>query len=709
VPTRWARVSLCALVLSTVFLAAAVPAGATVRHESTTASAGSPGPALTLRAQTSWVTPTAPWFTLSLGVGSSAGPAANLHVQLTFYSRINDPTHMTQATNGASPGGAVLTHFDAPVAATTDGLGVVACAVILPTNSAEAPTPTPGTLGVCPPGAQTVSLHCQPDEGECGDVYPVSVALYRQGTSAPLARFTTFLTYQEPEYTSSISPTGGPLRVGVVLPVASRPSSALSAPSAGDRRGVESLIGQIFAYRGIAVTLAPDPLTVSDLALAGGAKGRLAVRQLSALASPADGDQLLSQPYVPVDLASLVGAGLVGEVGAHLVRGSQLLRLNGLHPTNGAWVATATQVTSANAADLATGLTTAHAGHLILNDSDLTPAGSNNLTFAQPFTLPLGHNAHVTAAGADSQVDALFTAHPTDPVLAANQLLANLEFIHFENAFETDPRGVIIAPPQFWKPPPGFLTVLLYGLTHNPALSPVNLNAFFAQVHKGDNKEPTTRHLKSGPSASPRGITTALAKRLEKARDDLASFTKASTAAGGRPAIFTGLSDQLLRTESRTFDQSERAAALGVYNHRFDGVVGQITLAAQQTITFTSRTAAIPVSVLSSAPFPVKVVVSLQSDKFTFPDGASRTVVLQRPTTPVRLQARSRTSGDHLPVAITLTTPDGQLVLAHTSLSVRSTSISVVGVALTVLAAFVLLVWWFRTWRRGRRSRPRAA
>jgi hypothetical protein len=60
-------------------------------------------------------------------------------------------------------------------------------------------------------------------------------------------------------------------------------------------------------------------------------------------------------------------------------------------------------------------------------------------------------------------------------------------------------------------------------------------------------------------------------------------------------------------------------------------------------------------------------------------------------------------------VQITLSTPDGGLVIARTSLSVRSTSISLVGVALTLLAALVLLVWWFRTWRRGRRARPRAA
>jgi hypothetical protein len=99
----------------------------------------------------------------------------------------------------------------------------------------------------------------------------------------------------------------------------------------------------------------------------------------------------------------------------------------------------------------------------------------------------------------------------------------------------------------------------------------------------------------------------------------------------------------------------------------------------------------------------------LDSDKFSFPDGASRQLVLDRPTTPVRIQAHSRTSGDRLPVGVTLTTPDGQLVIARAALTVHATSISLVGVVLTVLAALVFVFWWARTWRKGRRRGPRAA
>jgi hypothetical protein len=694
--------------MSTLLLSAALPTAAPAAivgsSQAATVRAGSAAPLLTLRAQTSWVTPATPWFTLSLGVGSSAGAAADLHVELTYYTRINDATHMAQATS-ATPDEGVLTHFDVPVTATAEGLGVISCAVVLPNSRAQAPAPTSGTLGVCPPDAPTVPLGCEPGTGGCGDVYPVTVGLYHQGDSSPLARFTTFLTYQEPGVSSSIG-RGGTLRVGLILPVTSRPSSVLAPPSATDRRAAESLIGQIWAYRGIALTLAPNPLTVSDLAVAKDGKGPLAVKELGALATPADGDQLLRQPFVPIDPASLAGRGLASEIGAQMVRGGDLLRLSGLHPTGGPWVATSSPISQANAGDLATGLTATRSSRLIVNDSELTSAGSSNLTFAQPFTLPLGRTTHVTAAGTDSQIDALFTADPRNPLLAANQLLANLEFVHFENAFKPDPRGVIIEPPQFWKPPPGFLTVLLYGLTHNPALTPVNLDQFFLQVHKGDNGEPATRHLKAGTSSTASGMTPGLARRLQTSRVDLTSL---SGAAGGRPAVFSTLSDLLLRTESQTFDHNQRVTALDAYTRQFDGVLGLVTLAIQGTITFTSRTAPIPVSVLSSAPFPIKVVLSLDSDKFTFPDGNSRILTLNRPTTPVRIQVRSRTSGDRLPVGVTLTTPDGQLVIARADLTVHSTSISLVGVALTVLAALVLLVWWGRTWRRNRRRRPRAA
>ena len=111
----------------------------------------------------------------------------------------------------------------------------------------------------------------------------------------------------------------------------------------------------------------------------------------------------------------------------------------------------------------------------------------------------MGHGRHVTAAAASSENrTALFTGDPGDPVLAANQMIAGLEFIHFENAYEADPRGVVVEPPASWRPSDALLTTLLAEMAGNPVLSPVTLSQFFTQVPKGGNEEPVSRHLQAG-------------------------------------------------------------------------------------------------------------------------------------------------------------------------------------------------------------------
>ena len=292
-------------------------------------------------------------------------------------------------------------------------------------------------------------------------------------------------------------------------------------------------------------------------------------------------------------------------------------------------------------------------------------------------------------------------------MLGAEQLLAGLSFVHFENAFLPVARGVVVVPPAGWIPSGPFLETLLDGLSGNPALGAVTLSQLFAQVPAGGgpgDREPAVRHLQAGPAG--RNITTSSAQRIALDREQLSSFTAAVT---GHPAQMTVLSDALLATEARGLSAAGRTAALNAYGRAFGATTGQITLATERTVTFTAQRAAIPVTVNSTAPYPVTVVVTLTSDKFTFPDGSTQTLTLNRPTTSVRVTAQARTSGDRLPIDVTLHTPDGQVLLAHTVLTVHSTAISFVGIALTALAGAVLLVWWVRTWRRSRRQRPRAA
>ena len=637
-------------------------------------------PPLALASQTPWVTPDAPWFNVAFAVGAAEAPASGLHVSLTFYSRLDDSSQLQQAIAGTPPTATLLRLSNIGVSAGGSGLTASTCVTVLPGAGAGAGAPATGP-GACAAGSPTLTLDCTPLTGRCGDVYPVGVSLLRQGSSAPLAHFTTFLTYQEP---SAIG-DGGKLRVGVVLPV-----------TAG---GATAMAGALANHRDVPTTLMVSPLTVGALQQLRGHEGLHALDQLAAL----DNAEVLDQSYVPVNLAALSEAGLAGEIGAQTSRGDDILRASGLKPTGGPWVDTASSFSQGDGSNLASGMQVAGSSQLVLSDGNLATGGLNNYTFAQPFTLDLGHGSTLLAAAANTTLSARFTAQPADPVLGAAQLLAALSFVHFENAFLAEPRGVVVSPPANWRPSGTFVDTLLAGLNGNPALSAVTLGQLFAQVPVGGNREPAVRRLQAGPAG--RGITRSAADRIALDRQQLGSF---SNAVNGHPAELTTLGDALLTTEARGLSPAGRSEALAAYGRAFDGETGKITLATERTVTFTARQAPIPITVLSSAPYPVHVIVTLNSDKFSFPDGNTRTLTLDRPTTSVRVTAQARTSGDRLPIDVTLHTPDGQLLLARTVLTVQSTAISFVGVALTVLAGAVLLAWWVRTWRRSRRLRPRA-
>ncbi len=608
-----------------------------------------------------------------------------MHVSLTFYGRLNNSSQLQQSIAAAPTSDVLLRVPDIAFSTVTGVSTATACVTVVPDEDATVPA---SGAGACPSGgggggsSSTLVLGCTPGTGICGDVYPVSVALERSGSSAPVARFTTFLTYQEP----SAVGTGGTLRVGVVVPL---------GPG-----GVTALAGPLSEHHDVATTLAVSPETVARIEQAHSRGGLHALAELAAL----DNAQVLEEPFAPVNVAALSEAGIPGEIGEQMARGDQLLRSAGLKPSGGPWVDTTSSFSQGDAANLGVGVTLAGSTELVLSDGDLTSAGLSNYTFAQPFTLDLGRGDSLPAAAANSSLSARFTAHPNDPVLGAEQLLAGLSFVHFENAFLDDSRGVVVVPPTGWKPSAPFLDTLLAGLSGNQALTPVTIDQLFAQVPAGGNREPSVRRLQAG--SADRSISSTSAYKIALDRQQLSSFTNA---VDGHPPQLTNLSDELLDTEFRALDADQRTAALADYQRAFNAQIGQITLATERTVTFTSRRAAVPVTVLSSSPYPVTVVVTLTSDKFNFPNGNTHTLTLDRPTTSVRVTAQARGSGDSLPIDVTLRTADGQLVLDRTVLTVHSTAISFVGIALTVLAGAVLLLWWVRTWRRSRRQRLRAA
>jgi hypothetical protein len=126
----------------------------------------------------------------------------------------------------------------------------------------------------------------------------------------------------------------------------------------------------------------------------------------------------------------------------------------------------------------------------------------------------------------------------------------------------------------------------------------------------------------------------------------------------------------------------------------------KLSLPAGRTVTVTSSPARFPIAIASGSRTPLHAILVISGANLTSSINAQ--VVLKRGTTSFIVRLRTRTSGDSR-LLLQLLSPTGRLELARAELTIRSTAISGVAIALTVGAAAFLLFWWFRSASRRRR------
>jgi hypothetical protein len=146
---------------------------------------------------------------------------------------------------------------------------------------------------------------------------------------------------------------------------------------------------------------------------------------------------------------------------------------------------------------------------------------------------------------------------------------------------------------------------------------------------------------------------------------------------------------------------------LGSIQSSVTNYLSQVQVQPGNTITITSSKAQIPISFKNTGDDEVTVHLQLDSDRLLFPDGAVQDVQLApRQNTTVRVAVETRGSGT-APVLITVTTPGGLPIGHPTTIEVRSTFVSGVGVFLTVGAIVFLAIWWGWDIHRRRKKRAR--
>ena len=156
---------------------------------------------------------------------------------------------------------------------------------------------------------------------------------------------------------------------------------------------------------------------------------------------------------------------------------------------------------------------------------------------------------------------------------------------------------------------------------------------------------------------------------------------------------------------SAELDAPGRQGYLSAVQDELDTLRRSVDPVPARSITVAGRSSELPITITSRTEEPLVVKVRLTSSKLRFPDGNERLVTVTDGVTQVRVRVEARTSGT-FPVTVDLLTPTGdELLTPSTQLTVRSTGLSGLGLALSVGALLVLALWWARHVRRSRRRR----
>ena len=303
--------------------------------------------------------------------------------------------------------------------------------------------------------------------------------------------------------------------------------------------------------------------------------------------------------------------------------------------------------------------------------------------------------------------DPVLTGALTDPRSAsapvewAQRILAETAVTWLERPNSSEPRGILLAPPQDWRPSGAFFRSLVRGLGAAPWLRLEPAPALAAEVPQGPAE--TERRLATVTAADvAAGLSRTYLDRVEKTRAELESFARA--VGNYRPPDGSSFDRDLLVAESSDWrPSSARARGRGYVRAVSQGIkaVYRHITVGSTPVTLTARSGKIPITVANGSDERVTVVLRLTSPKVDLP-GTSEPFVLEphRRTTQL-LQVGTRATGS-FPIRVDVLTPDGEVTIAGSDIRLTSTAFNRVALALTGGAAGLLLLWW----RFGRRRRP---
>ena len=673
------------MVLAVLLLTIAFPpATSSASRASTGASAASaaPGPSITLTGQPAW-TELGGEIAFRLGLTDAAAP--NLQVRAIFYSATLSRIAFERSLDG-------------------EGLGrdVVVRSIAVSAMPAIGNDRT-FTIGLQDPrlASDPLRVRLPMSSSAHAGVFPVKLQLRDPDSGQVFDDFVTPIVAVRPAVTGETP--SEPLQVASLWNVASSPNPPTINPGpnpalaadVGPRGRLGRLAAALGDVRDVAITVVPNPATV-DALRSQAAVDQRAAAVLAAIRSVSQSELTLSGPYAIADGPSLLRARLTDAFDASLTTGRTVLESTlevAVDPT----IAPVQPLDerALTALRLRGGVT-----RLVVEPDVLAPADApDQFTTTRPFRIDSVAGSF-DALEVNAIASELLTRRGPD-ALRAQQLLASLAVIALEQPNRT--RGVLINTPLLWDVLPDRINAVLAGLRNHPLLRSAPATDLFripAETVKG---KPYVRTLApNAPPASP--ITEGSYARTSRAIDAMASMIGAD-----RP-IVSQLRTQLQLTIAGRVPgtgASVSNARVQLIDDAVHSATRVVTTRASRSVTLTSRRAAVPLSLENTSARPVRVRVTLASQKLDFPNGSEKDVPLPPGNTTIQFEVEARASGT-FPVLVSVGSPDGGLNLQRARYTVRSSGVSGVGLVLTIGAGLFLAAWWLTHWRRSRR-RPTPA
>jgi hypothetical protein len=622
-----------------------------------------PSGRVSLASQTPWV-PEAGTFRLRVDIAGVRRPEA-VELAVTVHTAVTSRSQFERTLEGRLLGAVI---HRVPAAPLTD-LELDAAGAIrfdLPVTPSGAAA-EPGGLVLPEPG-----------------VYPVGVALRDAAGGTVVDEFTTHLVRERGDDAERLA-------VAWVQSFGAPPALQPEGTADLDGARVEQLASLADALAGyeIPVTLVPRPETLDVLAME-------APGVVDTLARAVGGGQVVAEPYADVDVGSLVASGLGDELAAQRDRGSATVEHHlAVSPDRSTWVSQ--QGLDGQAVDALAGVE-----RLVLPDDALVPL-DRALTLANPFLVEGAGGATVEAVVPDEGLQSHLT-RPGDPVLRAHHLLADLAVLAYDAPGLR--RGVVIQPPADWSPSPDLLAAALDGLARSSVTEPVTLEELFREVPVvSSGGAGLVRDLEASP-ADPLDLAPGRVRELRRDMASLGAVTQRGSEA------LPGLAERLLLVaQDRSLDRARRQAYLDGARRILDERLRTVTILSQGNLRLTSREATIPLTLVNNVDAELRVSLRLRSEKLDFVGSEGSTtgsttlpLTLAPGNNPVVVRVEARTSGD-FPLFVSVLSPDGELSLVTTRLTVRSTFLSGMGIGLSAGAGIFLLGWWASHWRSTRRDR----